>query len=61
MLAVSWRATDELGVMVMDNQAVKVRSARRPEALKILLWAGLSVQVWGVVMGLGLIILNLTH
>lgn len=45
----------------MDNQAVKVRSARRPEALKVLLWAGLSVQVWGVVMGLGLIILNLTH
>ena len=50
---------------VMDYQAahaVKTKaSKRRPDALKLLLIAGLSVQAWGVVMGLGLIILNLTH
>ena len=43
-------------------QAVKAKSSkRRPDALKLLLIAGLSVQAWGVVMGLGLIILNLRH
>lgn len=49
----------------MDYQAahaVKTKPARRrPDALKLLLIAGLSVQAWGVVMGLGLIILNLSH
>ncbi len=42
-------------------EAVKTRGAKRPGAMRMLLVAGLSVQVWGVVMGLGLIILNLTH
>jgi len=47
---------------IQTAEAVRTRPAkRRPEALKLLLVAGLSVQVWGVVMGLGLIILNLTH
>ncbi len=49
----------------MDYQAAHAMktkpSKRRPDALKLLLIAGLSVQAWGVVMGLGLIILNLTH
>lgn len=49
----------------MDNQAVhtgKLRAARgRQDALKLLLVAGLSVQAWGVIMGFGLIILNLVH
>lgn len=47
---------------VQGIQVVKTKSGkRRPDALKLLLIAGLSVQAWGVVMGLGLIILNLTH
>ncbi len=49
----------------MDNQFVQTAKTRpakgRQDALKLLLVAGLSVQAWGVVMGLGLIILNLTH
>ncbi|WP_443748009.1 hypothetical protein [Asticcacaulis solisilvae] len=49
----------------MDNQFVqptRMRSAKgRQDALKVLLVAGLSVQAWGLLMGLGLIILNLTH
>lgn len=49
----------------MENQFVqptRVRSAKgRQEALKLMLVAGLSVQAWGLVAGLGLIILNLTH
>ena len=44
-----------------EHQAVKIRTARRADAMKPLLLAVLSVQAWGVVMGLGLIILNLTH
>lgn len=51
----------KLGVKVMEQQAVKVRAAKRADAMKPLLLAVLSVQAWGVVMGLGLIILNLTH
>jgi hypothetical protein len=47
--------------MVMEHQAVKIRSGKRTDAMKPLLLAVLSVQAWGVVMGLGLIILNLTH
>jgi hypothetical protein len=47
---------------IQTAQAVSPRNVkRRAEGLKLLLVAGLSVQVWGVVMGLGLIILNLTH
>ena len=47
---------------IQTAQAVSSRvSKRRSDGLKLLLVAGLSVQVWGVVMGLGLIILNLTH
>jgi len=47
---------------IQTVQAVSPRAAkRRSDGLKLLLVAGLSVQVWGVVMGLGLIILNLTH
>ncbi|CAL4867061.1 MULTISPECIES: hypothetical protein [Asticcacaulis] len=47
---------------IQTVEAMKSRaSKRRPDGLKLLLVAGLSVQVWGVVMGLGLIILNLTH
>jgi len=53
------------GVKVMEVQGIQAVKAkggkRRPDALKLLLIAGLSVQAWGVVMGLGLIILNLTH
>jgi hypothetical protein len=49
----------------MDNQAIhtgKVRASRgRQDAFKLLLVAGLSVQAWGVVMGLGLLILNFAH
>ncbi len=49
----------------MENQFVqptRVRSAKgRQDALKLLLVAGLSVQAWGLVAGLGLIILNLMH
>ena len=44
-------------VNAVSPRAVK----RRSDGLKVILVAGLSVQVWGVVMGLGLIILNLTH
>ncbi len=51
----------KLGVKVMEHQAIKVRSAKRADAMKPLLLAVLSVQAWGVVMGVGLIILNLTH
>ena len=51
----------KLGVKVMEQQAVKIRSVKRADAMKPLLLAVLSVQAWGVVMGLGLIILNLTH
>ena len=52
------------GFKVMEHQAVKIRTARRADAMKPLLLAVLSVQAWGVVMGVGLIILNvanLTH
>ena len=45
----------------MEQQAVKIRSGKRADAMKPLLLAVLSVQTWGVVMGVGLIILNLTH
>lgn len=49
----------------MDNQFVeptRVRSARgRRDGLKLLLVAGLGVQVWGLMAGLGLVILNLMH
>ena len=49
----------------MENQAVHAAKARsskgRPDALKLLLIAGLSVQAWAGVVGLGLIILNFTH
>ncbi len=45
----------------MEHQAVKVRTAKRVDAMKPLLLAVLSVQAWGVVMGLGLIILNVVH
>jgi len=48
----------------MEQQAVKIRSGKRADAMKPLLLAVLSVQAWGVVMGVGLIILNvanLTH
>lgn len=49
----------------MENQAVQTTRSgafkRRPGALKLLLVAGLSVQVTGVLMGLSLIILNFTH
>ncbi len=49
----------------MENQAVqavKTKSSKgRPDALKLLLIAGLSVQAWAGVVGLGLIILNFTH
>ncbi len=48
----------------MDNQAIHTAKLRAPkgrqDALKLLLIAGLSVQAWGVIMGLGLIVLNLT-
>jgi hypothetical protein len=47
---------------VMDNTAVKTKTSKgRPDAMKLLLIAGLSVQAWGVLMGLGLLILNFTH
>jgi hypothetical protein len=49
----------------MEQQVVQATKSgaykRRPGALKLLLVAGLSVQVTGVLMGLSLIILNLTH
>ncbi len=46
----------------MDNTVVKTRASKgRPEGMKLLLIAGLSVQAWGFLMGLSLIILNLTH
>lgn len=51
----------KLGVKVMEQQAVKIRTAKRADAMKPLLLAVLSVQAWGVVMGLGLIILNVMH
>ena len=44
----------------MEQQAVKIRSGKRADAMKPLLLAVLSVQAWGVVMGLGLI-LSLIH
>jgi hypothetical protein len=43
----------------MENPAIKLKSRGRPDALKLVLIAGLSVQAWGVLMGLGLIVLNL--
>lgn len=54
----------------MDNQFVqpqfvqptRMRSTKgRRDALKLLLVAGLGVQVWGLMAGLGLVILNLMH
>ncbi len=49
----------------MENQAFTVAKSKsskaRPDALKLLLIAGLSVQAWAGVVGLGLIILNFTH
>ena len=45
----------------MEQQAVTIRPAKRADAMKPLLLAVLSVQVWGVVMGVGLIVLNLMH
>jgi hypothetical protein len=43
----------------MDNQAVKTRSVKPSAgATKLLLVAGLSVQAWGVLVGVSLIILN---
>lgn len=43
----------------MENSGVKEKGRGRPDALRMLLIAGLSIQAWGVVMGLGLIILNM--
>jgi hypothetical protein len=40
-----------------DTKPVKGRS----DALKLLLIAGLSVQAWGVLMGLSLIVLNIAR
>lgn len=46
----------------MDNQAVKSRVQKsRPDAMKLLLIAGLSVQAWGVLMGLSLLVLNMVR
>ncbi len=46
----------------MDNTAIKANAPKaRPEGMKLLLIAGLSIQAWGFLMGLSLIILNLTH
>ncbi|HWU50197.1 MAG: hypothetical protein ACTHLA_14465 [Asticcacaulis sp.] len=43
-------------------EAVKTRAPkRRSDALKLLLLAGLSVQAWGMLMGVSLIVLNLTQ
>ncbi len=47
----------------MDNQAIQPAQTRISKrghgALKLLLVAGLSVQAWGVMAGLGVIVLNL--
>ncbi len=49
----------------MENQAFQVAKAKsskgRPEGLKLFLIAGLAVQAWAGIVGLGLIILNFTH
>jgi hypothetical protein len=43
----------------MDNQAAETRVAKpSADAHKLLLWAGLSIQAWGVVAAVSLIILN---
>jgi hypothetical protein len=48
-----------LGVKVMDNQGAETRAARpSADAGKLLLLAGLSVQVWGVIVAVGLIAAN---
>ncbi|MDI7774920.1 hypothetical protein [Asticcacaulis sp. EMRT-3] len=44
------------------TEAMKTRAPkRRSEALKLLLMAGLSVQAWGILMGLSLMVLNFTQ
>lgn len=44
----------------MTTESVRVKSVKgRPEGLKLLLLAGLSVQAWGVLVGLSLIVLNI--
>ncbi len=45
----------------MENQAVKAKSSKRPEGLKLFLIAGLAVQAWAGLVGVTLIILNFTH
>jgi len=46
----------------MDNSATQIKAAKgRPEALKLVLMAGLSVQVSGVMLGVLLVVLNLAH
>jgi hypothetical protein len=48
-----------LGVKVMDNRLADTRAAKpSADAHKLLLWAGLSIQAWGVVAALSLIVLN---
>jgi hypothetical protein len=49
----------------MDFQTTETARMRAPkrrsDVLKLLLMTGLSVQAWGVLMGVSLIVLNLTH
>ncbi|HEX7799511.1 MAG TPA: hypothetical protein VF402_04120 [Asticcacaulis sp.] len=49
----------------MDFQTIDATRTRAPkrgaDALKLLLLTGLSVQAWGMLMGVSLIVLNLTH
>lgn len=46
-----------MATQTMDTKAAK----GSPAALKLLLIAGLSVQAWGVLMGLSLIVLNIAR
>jgi len=45
----------------MTTESMRVKSVKgRPDALKLLLLAGLSVQAWGVLVGLSLIVLHMS-
>jgi len=43
------------------TEATRRLPKRRSDVLKLLLLAGLSVQAWGMLMGVSLIVLNLTQ
>ena len=46
----------------MTTQTMDTKTSKAsPTALKLLLIAGLSVQAWGVLMGLSLIVLNVVR